>query len=475
MTELPARWCQAPLEEIIAFSIGGLWGSAPDTTSSDSTTVAVIRGADYRDWAIKRAANAAVRSVPTKAAKTRLLEQGDLVIEVSGGGPTQPVGRVVIIDDAALNSNQLPLILSNFCRRIVVNHEILPSFIYYQLLHKYVRGETERFQTATTNIRNLNFGKYTAETIIRLAPRREQERIIAAVEEQFSRLDAGDAALERVRRNQKRLRDLLPLLLLAGIGPDIEHAGVEDEPVDDSIHRWVTLAEVSERVVDCDHSTPKFLSEGMPCVDTTCISPGVIHRDKLRYVDPLTYKSRVHRLVPQRGDLIFAREGTVGTAVVVPKDLHPCLGQRVMLFRPDLEKVDSEYLCLVINSQIVKRQYRPMLLGTTVPHLNVRDAKALRIPLPALSVQRVVVAEADRIGSVLNAVESAVELNAIRSSSLRSSVLAAAFSGKLASQDPDDEAASALLERITAEHASSNGDKSTLVHKRSAYQRKVTS
>jgi type I restriction enzyme, S subunit len=165
----------------------------------------------------------------------------------------------------------------------------------------------------------------------------------------------------------------------------------------------------------------------------------------------------VRRLAPQHGGLIFAREGTVGTAVVVPNDMHPCLGQRVMLFRPDPEVVDSDYMCLVVNSEIVKRQYRPMLLGTTVPHLNVRDARALRIPLPALPVQRAIAAEADRIGSVLSVIETAVESNAALSSSLRSSILTSAFSGKLVSQYRDDEAASAILERIVAGRASFSG------------------
>jgi type I restriction enzyme S subunit len=336
-----------------------------------------------------------------------------------------------------------------------------------------VRRQIERFFVSTAGQKTVNQG-HLSSVLMPLPPRREQGRIVAAIEEQFSRLDAGVAALGRVRRNLRRLRDLLPLLMLASIGSAVDHAGVEDIPVDDGPHRWVTLAEVSQQVVDCEHWTPTYLPEGMPCIDTTCISPGVIHQDRLRYVDPATHQSRVRRLAPRHGDLIFAREGTVGTAVVVPKDMYPCLGQRVMLFRPDPEIVDSNYLCFVVNSQIVKRQYRPMLLGTTVPHLNVRDAKALRIPLPTLPVQRAIATEADRIGSVFTAVEGAVEFNVTRSSSLQSSILAAAFSGQLVSQDPTDESASDLLKRVTAERASSNGRKSMLARRRRVPGEKVT-
>ena len=149
-----------------------------------------MRGADYRNWATTRASGAAIRSVATKAAASRRLEAGDLVIEVSGG-ETQPVGRVVVIDDAALASSNLPLISSNFCRRVVLYREVNPWFVYYQLLFRYLSGDTERFQTATTNIRNLNFKKYLAETMLAVAPLPEQERIVAAIAEQFSQIDAG--------------------------------------------------------------------------------------------------------------------------------------------------------------------------------------------------------------------------------------------------------------------------------------------
>ncbi len=198
MTSLAPGWAATNLESLVTFSIGGLWGSAPGSGAPKASTVAVMRGADYRNWATTRASGAAIRSVATKAAASRRLEAGDLVIEVLGGGPTQPVGRVVVIDDAALASSNLPLISSNFCRRVVLDREVNPWFVYYQLLFRYLSGDTERFQTATTNIRNLNFKKYLAETMLAVAPLPEQERIVAAIAEQFSQIDAGVAALERV-------------------------------------------------------------------------------------------------------------------------------------------------------------------------------------------------------------------------------------------------------------------------------------
>src|ERR1039458_5179120 len=103
MSLIPPTWSELPLEKLVTFSIGGLWGSAPSSEASAATTVAVMRGADFRNWATARASGAALRDVRTRGLGSRRLEGDDLVVEVSGGGPTQPVGRVVIIDDAALS------------------------------------------------------------------------------------------------------------------------------------------------------------------------------------------------------------------------------------------------------------------------------------------------------------------------------------------------------------------------------------
>jgi type I restriction enzyme, S subunit len=459
MNKLPRGWAEATVEAIAASLVDGPFGSNLKTEHYQSSGVRVIRLQNIADGKFDDGDKAYISLAHANSLNRHEARPGDVLIAALG----DVLPRACLVPPDINRA-----IVKADCFRLRPYKGISASYLAYILSAPQIRNRAST-EIAGVGRPRLNLRKVST-LAIPVPPSAEQDRIVAAIEEQFSRLDVGVAALERARQNLKRLRDLLPLMLLAGI----DFARIEDKPVDDSLRRWVSLAEVSEQVVDCDHSTPKFLLEGMPCIDTTCISPGVIHRDKLRYVDPITYKSRVHRLVPQRGDLVFAREGTVGTAVVVPTDLHPCLGQRVMLFRPDQDKADSDYLCFIINSQVVKRQYRTLLLGTTVPHINVRDAKALRIPLPELAVQRAVVAEADRIGSVLNAVECAVELIAARSSSLRSSVLSAAFSGRLVSQDLDDEAASALLERIAAERAFSNADKSTLALKRRGSQKKVT-
>ena len=85
--------------------------------------------------------------------------------------------------------------------------------------------------------------------------------------------------------------------------------------------------------------------------------------------------------------------------------------------------------------------------------------KAMPIPLPPLAEQRRIVAEVERRLSVVQQAEATVEASLARAERLRQSILKQAFSGRLVPQDPDDEPASVLLERIRAEReAEAAGD-----------------
>ena len=173
MSQSPEGWVETPLDTVVSSSVGGMWGSP--TPNGGDVPVRVIRGAEFRDWSTTRAASAPRRFIPAAALASRQLKLGDIVLEVSGGGPTQPVGRTVLIDEEALKSAEDALICSNFCRRIVLSRELNPWFVWYQLLHGYSRGNTDAFQRATTNIRNLQVPRYLAGTYL-VVPRSPNRR-----------------------------------------------------------------------------------------------------------------------------------------------------------------------------------------------------------------------------------------------------------------------------------------------------------
>jgi len=345
---------------------------------------------------------------------------------------------------------------------------------------------------------NVN-GTVLGEIRMPLPPLDDQRRIVAEIEKQFTRLEAGVAALRRVQANLKRYRAavlaaacegrLVPTeaeLSRSGVPPlnldstakpassksgskvspsperqdaastfesgqqllarilterrrNWQGRGKYKEPIclSESGYEpdappegwtWATVSEVSAVIVDCPHSTAKFVSEGHPCLDTTCMKPGRVVREKLRYVTKATFDERVERLVPETNDIVFAREGTVGTAVAIPADLRPCLGQRVMLMRPDACILPA-YFQHCLNSETVRRQYLPKIVGSTAPHINVAEVKMLAIPLPPLAEQTRIVAEVERRLNVVEELEAVVTTNLQRATRLRQSILQKAFTG----------------------------------------------
>jgi len=167
------KWPNRKLEEVCAFQ-NGLWtGKRPPFV-----TAKVIRNTNFKNNdGTLNFGDVAEIEVEKKQLKNRLLEKGDLILERSGGGPTQPVGRVVYFDAGGKFS------FSNFTTRIRVrNSKELDSVYLWRYLNLlYLSGVTEKMQKQTTGIRNLNFSEYK-NLEIPLPPIAEQRKIVARLE-----------------------------------------------------------------------------------------------------------------------------------------------------------------------------------------------------------------------------------------------------------------------------------------------------
>lgn len=149
---------------------------------------------------------------------------------------------------------------------------------------------------------------------------------------------------------------------------------------------WGRLEQLSIAIVDCPHSTPKFVESGRLCLDTNSFKQGVLLPHKLRFVDDSTFVERNARLAPQPGDLVFAREGSVGESILIPDGVDACLGQRVMLFRFSTQ-VSKEFVRLAISSTSFLDALLAMHKGIGAKHVNVGDMRKAVIPLPPLFEQ----------------------------------------------------------------------------------------
>ena len=95
MSELPQGWATVKLNDVVNFALGGDWGKDPDDSTDGLAKVRVVRGTEFKAWRDEKGASAAARRIKVSSLEKRRLKKGDLVLEVSGGGPNQPVGRTV--------------------------------------------------------------------------------------------------------------------------------------------------------------------------------------------------------------------------------------------------------------------------------------------------------------------------------------------------------------------------------------------
>lgn len=164
------------------------------------------------------------------------------------------------------------------------------------------------------------------------------------------------------------------------------------------------LSDVCEFIVDCPHSTAPDEGEGYPLIRTPNVGKGRLDLNGVHRVSESVYKQRIQRGAPRANDLIFAREAPAGNVALVQENQTVCLGQRTVLIRPNVQKVNPQYLVYYLLSP--KPQYE--LLGTangaTVAHVNLPAIRNLKIELPEKSVQ-------DKIGTILVTYDNLIENN----------------------------------------------------------------
>jgi type I restriction enzyme S subunit len=168
---------------------------------------------------------------------------------------------------------------------------------------------------------------------------------------------------------------------------------------------WSRLDDVSEGVFDCPHSTPKLTDAGPFIVRTQDIITGVFRADHAGRVSEETYAERIARVTPSRGDLLYSREGTYfGIAAEVPANTRVCLGQRMVLIRPDKNQLNFSFIRYWLNSPIMAAHIHGYRDGSVAERLNLPTIRALPILIPPLAEQKA-------IAAVLGALDDKIELN----------------------------------------------------------------
>ena len=383
---------------------------------------------------------------------------------------------------------------------------VAPRFLMYALRAPAVRGHlTSSVSGVGGSLMRVRMAA-AWQTRVPLAPLPEQHRTVAKIESLFARLDEGVAALKRAEANLERYRasvlkaavegrlterwrrenppeetgdELLRRILAErrkrweaeqlakfeakGKNPPKNWRAKYKEPVAPDTSGlpglpegwcWATVNQVSDGVHYGSSTKTSPDQHGVPVLRMGNIQDGTLSLDNLKYLPP--DHSEFPRLLLAAGDLLFNRTNSaelVGKTAVYRGSPDPCSFAsyliRVRMLRPHLSRIVANAL-----NGPHGRAWVASVVSQQVGQANVNGTKlrAFPFPLPPETEQgEIVRRSADAADSITQSTAAINALLVRRATILRQSILKRAFEGELVPQDPDDEPASVLLERIRAE------------------------
>lgn len=393
-------WPTIPLSRLLEASDSGVWGDeAPETG------ISVLRSTNMSNDGTLDYSNFTLRDIPEGKRAAKALRPGDIVLENSGGGPKQPVGRVCYF-----SGHDIEHVVGNFCRRLRAKGDVaLPRFLFWRLYYGHQIGETLRYQTQTTGLRNLQFRVYVEQSID-LPALSEQTRIIEI-------LDEADRLRRLRRRADGKVSKILPSLFLKIFGqPDTWR---HTEP----LGRLVTMKSGGTP----SKAVPEYWHGPIPWV-----SPKDMKRDEIDdaedHISETAVQESSAQLVPVGSVLIVVR------GMILARDVPIAITGKTVTINQDMkalsltdERLDPRFLFAALKVQ----QSRLLSEVTTAAHgtkkLESSRLESLLIPIPSPSALKKFLSAYEQ----LQAIDRERTATGPRVEDLFSLLLQRAFSGQL--------------------------------------------
>ena len=218
---------------------------------------------------------------------------------------------------------------------------------------------------------------------------------------------------------------------------------------------WVRLANICTKLVDGDHNPPKgesIQTSFIMASSTNINNDTLVDLEKVRFLSETVFIKENERTQASVGDIFFTSVGSLGRSCVYQGGLNICFQRSVSVITT---LVYNYYLKYFFDSGYVQQKVFAEATGTAQKGFYLNQMAKLIVPVPPLSEQYRIVEEIRRILPLLTEYsKKEIEISALQSSfpdQLKKSILQEAVQGKLVPQDPNDEPASVLLERIRAE------------------------
>ena len=302
-----------------------------------------------------------------------------------------------------------------------------------------------------------------------LPPLPEQRRIVAKLETLFTQLDVAVEALKKAQTQLQRYRQSVLKAAFEGeltkewregysgelepmsVSEDSELEGLPELP-DGWV--WTQVKDIAEFIRGVSYrknqssKTPQ--TDYVPILRANNIN-GQLNYDDLVYVEQAKVKDE--QFVKSLDIIIAMSSGSkhlVGKAAQAHRDFAGGFGTFCGLVRVS-EEVNQKFIGLFFQSPVYRSEISRLSIGININNLRRENIEKMLIPLPPLIEQEQIVSELEQHLSIADEAEATIDAELKRAECLRQSILKHAFSGKLVPQDPNDEPASVLLEKIRDE------------------------
>ena len=214
---------------------------------------------------------------------------------------------------------------------------------------------------------------------------------------------------------------------------------------------WTRLQAICEPITDGTHKTPTYSDEGFIFLSSKNVTSGHIDWDNIMYIPESLHNELYARLAPQKNDILLAKNGTTGVAAIVDRDCIFDIYVSLALLRIIGYIISPEYLLSTIASSTIQNYFNSSLKGIGVPNLHLEHIRTTLIPVAPINEQYRIATKLEQLLSFADNIESDKTDLQTTIQLAKSKILDLAIRGKIAPQNPDDEPASVLLERIRAE------------------------